>query len=160
MVPLTRGGTCYTRARQEVQDKVLIIKSLSISSYIHIVIHKVVHESLSLESCAGEAFVSSQTLFPWECQDLALGALLSSTGHWEEPVLICCIQDFTDHWRLHLEQRDQTMNSALQESWEESLGEKGHLKHRPGDVLYYQPWPQGVSVRTPRMYWQEWGSNM
>lgn len=58
---INMGGTCHIWARQEVQDKVLIIKSLSISSYIHIVIHKVVHESLSLESCAGEAFVSSQT---------------------------------------------------------------------------------------------------
>lgn len=66
-------GTCHTQARQEVQDKVLIIKSLSISSYIHIVIHKVVQESLSLESCAGEAFLSAHRhcshgnarIWPW-----------------------------------------------------------------------------------------------
>lgn len=37
-----------------MQDKILIVKSLSITSYIHIVIHKVVHESLILENSAGE----------------------------------------------------------------------------------------------------------
>lgn len=45
---------CRTQINQEVQDKILIIKSLSITSYIHIVIHNVVHESLILENSAGE----------------------------------------------------------------------------------------------------------
>lgn len=31
---------CHTRAKRQVQDKNLIIKSFSITSYIHIVIHK------------------------------------------------------------------------------------------------------------------------
>lgn len=38
-----------------MQDKILIIKSLSITSYIHIVIHKVVRESLLCQGSAGEA---------------------------------------------------------------------------------------------------------
>jgi len=44
-----------TQVKQGVQDKILIVKSLSITSYIHIIIHKVVHESLISEKSAGEA---------------------------------------------------------------------------------------------------------
>lgn len=46
---------CHTQVKEEVQDKILIIKSSSITSYIHIVIHKVVRESLLCQDSAGEA---------------------------------------------------------------------------------------------------------
>lgn len=54
----------HTQVKQGVQDKILIVKSLSITSYIHIIIHKVVHESLISEKSAGEAgWLNTSVLF-------------------------------------------------------------------------------------------------
>lgn len=72
-----------------MQDKILIVKSLSITSYIHIVIHKVVHESLILENSAGEV--------GWLKTSLCLGHLTDMMLMWKKPVgLLMGMASFMD----------------------------------------------------------------